>query len=225
MSISVLALVALTASPVVPGPMRDEFRRIAAAHQTLERYDVAIDVRYEGAHLPVPIHAEVKCLEKTNCIRAISNISILENPRWSIAINRTTHTLTVTRRGAGTPAPVSPNPDLDKILDAWLAKGARVSGGQLTPEGRHWVFQPADSSHLAAELYTDPGTHLIRRIIYQTHTRGSAAARVNIAYEWKDASHLHEEEFTESHYIVTQGDRIEPASSYAAYRIIRADRH
>jgi len=225
MRIGVLALLALTASSDVPQSVRDELREIALVHQTLQRYDVAIDVRYEGTNAPVPIQAEVMCIEKSRCIRAIGNLRILQTPQWSVAIDRSTRTMTVAHQATNASPTADSDPDPDKVLSAWLAKDTKVSGGQLTPDGRHWVFQPADPSRPPAELYTDPRTHLIRRILYQSRGSGTAPARVSLTYSWKDPSRLNDEEFTESHYIVSHADRIEAASSYATYRILRADRH
>jgi hypothetical protein len=225
MSATLLALLALGANSGAIPAIREEFRQITLVHQALQRYDVAIDVSYEEAKAPLLIHSEVKCIDKFNCLRAIGNLTLLDSVRFSIAIDRSTQTMTVARRNATAPGTTASTPDPDKVLETWLAKGAKVSGGQLTHEGRHWMFQPADATHLAAELYTDPTTHLIRRIIYQARGKDAATTRISVAYSWRDASRLNAEEFAESHYVLDHDDHLEAASSYARYRIIRADRH
>jgi hypothetical protein len=215
----------IAAAQELPAQTREEFRLIAAAHRNLTRYELAVDVRYDSAKNVAPLHAEVKCVEPDRCLRSFGSLNILQTPRWLIAIDDGKGTITVARQSADVAAGKKLDLDPDKLLNAWLQKGARVSGGELSASGRHWVFEPAKSDGPKAELYTDPGSHLLRRFIYQVTDPNAGTNRVDISYSWSDTSGLTQRDFDEARYIVERGDTIIPADSYAGYKIIRADRH
>ena len=204
-----------------PSPeIAQELRQIAAAHQALSQYRVEIDVRYVGA---ASIHARVECMDAVHCTRNIGFLRVLETPEWSIAIDTTKRTMTVSHRTSQTPiAPRYENPD--KFLGAWLQAGGAIDGGELTVEGRHWVFSPG-GARPRTELYTDPASRLIRRLTYEDRDPAKPQQRVDVIYHWYDAADIDRSQFEINQYIEERGEAIVPASSYAGYEVIRADRH
>jgi hypothetical protein len=202
----------------------EDFRLVATAYHDLSRYDVVIDVRYGTDGSVGPIHAEIKCVDVKRCARSVGAITVLQTPSWSIAIDEARHSMTVGRRGES--EAVAPSyQDPNELVRAWLESGGKISGGELSPEGRHWSFIPANTRLLRADLYTDPNSHLLRRLVYEMKDATARSVRVEISYTWNDPSHLDPAEFDETRYIKEQGDTISPANGYANYSIIRADHH
>src|SRR5262249_48901764 len=159
-----------------------------------------IDVRY-GASAIAPIHAEVKCIDSNRCIRVIGALTVLQTPPWSIAVDEWRHSMTIARRSASNAdAPTFLDPD--KLSLGWLKKGAKVTGGELPPEGRHWPLIAASAGQPQADLYSDPNTHLLRKLVYQVNHGEAGAGRVEISYTWKDPSNLNPAEFDETRYIL-----------------------
>jgi hypothetical protein len=224
MILGLVAFLALGAS-ADPALLHREFQAIANAHRDLTRYDVMIEVRYEGAMAVPSTHAEVRCIERTRCLRSIGQLSLLDSPQCSLAIDAASKTMTVAYRTASEQAPTASGEDPSHAFDKWLQTGAKILEARPTSAGRHFTYQAAGSDHISAEFYTEPATHLLRKVIYETHGADGQPARVSVEYTWKDASHLRDEEFSETHYLLKHADRIEATTHYADYRIVRADRH
>lgn len=219
----VLAIAAVAGTARSQPSATEDLQSIAAAHKQLSRYDLEITVTYEGSAGP-SIHANVKCLVAGSCLRSTGGLSILETPRRVVAVDSNTRTITKAERDPALPTARATEPP-DKLLEAWLKTGATVTGGELTDAGRHWIFAPANPRQPRAELFTDPGTHLLRQIIYYAPAGEGKAARVNVAYDWHDSSKINISEFEEAHYFLTQEDGLVPTSRYAGYKIIRAAQH
>jgi hypothetical protein len=220
----VLTTAILTASSGVSTDMAEEFERIAKAHRDLARYDVIIRVRYEGEGAVAPILAEVKCIDFARCIRSIGPITVLQTPVWSIAVDQSRKSMTIAHRNANLPA-TSSYQDPHTLLSAWLKTGAKVSGGEITADGQHWTFLPASARQMRADVYTDPRTHLIRRLTYQADAERANAGSVDVSYAWNDPSQLSPGDFDEAKYIMEQGDVVSPARGYDNYSLVRTDRH
>lgn len=214
----------LSVASAVSAEISEDFSLIAKAHRDLARYDVVIDIRYEADKSIAPILAKVKCIDPNRCITAMGAITVLRTPSWLISVDQSRYTMTVAHRTANV-ADAPSYQDPGKLLSVWLKTGAKLLGGELTANGRHWTFVPASARQPQADLYSDPDTHLLRRLTYQTANRGAGVGRVDISYLWNDPSHLDPADFNETKYIVGQGDTVSPASAYANYSIIRADRH
>lgn len=220
-----VVLSTISVAQELPPQTREEFRLIAAAHSTLARYQLAVDVHYGNIGGVAPFHAEVRCLEPNRCLRSIGGLNILQTPRWSIAIDNTKRIMTVARHGSDAPPGKALDLDPDNLLNAWLEKGAKVSGGEMTSAGRHWIFDPSKPNGPKAELYTDPESHLFRKFVYQVQDATAGTGRVEVSYTWGHPSGMTQTDFEEDRYILERGDTVIPANSYAGYKIIRADRH
>jgi hypothetical protein len=197
-----------------------EFEEIAAAHRALRAYDLGIDVTYSVAGAARMFQARVACDERRRCLRVFQNATTLETPEMSLLVDANDRTISVAVRepaAGGNAAQVDPT----ARLEAWIASGGGLSGGELTAGGRRWVFQPAKPALPTAQMYVDPSSHLFRRLVYEG---GGEKAQVDIRYTWRDASRLDPAEFEVSRYIEGQDASITPARAYATYRIIRADR-
>jgi hypothetical protein len=210
----------LLATTAVSAGMSEDFRLVAKAHRDLARYDVVIDVRNEAASL---VRAEVKCMEFNRCITAIGTLTVLRTPSWLIAVDQSRHAITITHRTANNDAPSYRDPAT--LLSAWLRTGAKVDGGDLTPDGRRWTFTPANAREPQADLYTDANTHLVRKLTYKKTDSRTGSGSIDISYVWNDPSYLDPADFNEAKYIVEQGDTVRPANGYANYSLVRADRH
>jgi hypothetical protein len=224
LAVAAVLFILSTEADDVSANMSEEFRLIAKTYHDLVRYDVAVDVRYGVGRPVAPIHAEVKCIDTNRCIRMIGTLTVLQTPLWSIAIDEARHSMTIARRSVGI-ADAQSSKDPDELLVGWLKTGGKVTGGELSPEGRHWSFITANGRQLQAEVYSDPNTHLLRKLVYNRTVGDAGTGRVEISYVWNDPSNLNPVEFDETRYIVEQGDDVSPASAYANYSIIRADRH
>ena len=110
-----------------PLETREEFRLIAEAHQKLARYELTVDVRFDGGGGAGPLHAEVKCIARDRCLRAFSGLHILQTPQWLIAVDDTRRSITVARQNLQVPLERVSSAEPAKLLDAWLEKGGGYS--------------------------------------------------------------------------------------------------
>lgn len=202
-----------------PAPL-DEFRRVSVALGELSRYVVDIEIRYGDWH-GQQMRGRVSCDGQGRCLRALGILRVLETPRWLIAVDDSHRTISIMSRAQTAPLavpPISP----DEALATWLSSGGEVSGGGLTSFGRHWIFAPANPTMPRAEIYTDPDTHLLNRLVYESTEPGG---RVEIQYKWRDATQVNPAELAETQFIVERGEQITAADTYANYTLVRKDLH
>jgi hypothetical protein len=203
---------------------REEFAVIAAAHRGLTAYDLQVDIRYTNGSSTQAMHASVACDGAERCLRVFQGSTTLETPGRSLLINSSDRTITV---AVHEPASATTSPakiDPEQTLTSWLDSGGKLSGGEITPEGRHWIFHPSKPEIPEAQMYVNEQTHLLHRLIYESAPAKGIRSQVDIHYTWNDASRLDPGEFDPSRYIQERGALITPAENYAEYRIIRADR-
>lgn len=198
----------------------EEFELIAAAHAALRAYDLRIDVAYANAGA---LQARVACDPRKHCLRVLQNATTFETPTLSLMVDSSGRTIAVTARDPGMPAPRAAGTDASALLAAWSKSGGSLTGGELTPDGRRWLFRSTKAAVPAAQMYVDPGTHLLRRVVFESATADRARTQVDIRYTWRDAAQLDPAEFEVSRFIEGEGASIAPARDYAGYRIIRAD--
>lgn len=196
-----------------------EIQEIQNAHLRLTRFNLDIEIRgMSGAR---PLHAQVQCLDAHWCVRSIGFIRVLQTPHWTIAIDDGNRQLTIARQASGaSSAPQSVDPSV--LLAAWGKNGGRISRGKLTVDGQQWTVDSPRDNPKRSEFYTDPISHLLRRVSYKIGLDG--ASTMDIVYRWLNASDLNAAAFEEATYITDNGGNVVPASGYDAYRIIQTDR-
>jgi hypothetical protein len=199
-----------------------EFDLIAAAHHALRTYDLRIDVAYSVAGTSQAFPARVACDARRRCLRVFQNATALETPELSLLVDANDRTISVAVRDPAAGETAAAQVDPTARLDAWIKGGGSLSGGELTDDGRRWAFQPAKAGLPAAQMWVDPSSHLLRRLVYEVGT--GERKQVDIRYTWRDAARLDPAEFEVSRFIEGQDAAIAPAQAYATYRIIRADR-
>ena len=223
MIITALALpaAAAAAEPLASAAAK-EFELIAAAHHALRAYELRIDVAYAVAGTSQAFQASVACDARRRCLRVFQNTTTLDTPELSLPVDANVRTISVAVRDAAAGGTAAAQVDPTARLDAWIKGGGSLSGGELTDDGRRWAFQPAKAGLPAAQMWVDPSSHLLRRLLYEVGT--GARTQVDIHYTWRDAPGLDPAEFEVSRFIEGQDAAIAPAQAYATYRIIRADR-
>ena len=222
--LAALALAAATqafgAEPDAAVAAADEFRQIAAAHRNLRAYDLQITASIDTAGSSVPLHATVKCDARARCLRKFRTSTVLLTPEMSLMIEDNERTITVTRYKIEAPLAM----DSVAALQVWLDAGGRITGGEITEGGRHWILQSAMAGLQAGHMYVDVDSRLLRRLVYSTHTQTGSRATVDIHYTWRDPAQLSLTDF-ETHRIVEERHgTLVPAPDYAHYRLINADR-
>jgi hypothetical protein len=219
------ALTAAASGPVAPG---DEFQRIALAHRELRSYDLKIDVKVEINGSSVPFHASVRCDDRQRCLRMFQGSTTFEAPQLSLLIDKTDRTITVRHRKPAdvTHTALSPTTavmDPSKAFETWSKNGGSVSGGDVTPNGEHWIVNTGKPELSRLEMYVDEKSHLLRRVLYDSRTANGMATRVDILYSWGDPTRINPTEFEPSQFIKEESGAISPADGYADYRIINSD--
>lgn len=196
-----------------------EIQDIQNAHLRLTRFNLEIEIR--GMSGTGPLQARVQCLDAHWCLRSMGSIRVLQTPRWNIAVDDGNRQVTVARLASD--ASSAPQPaDPSVLLAVWRKNGGRISRGKLTADGQHWTVDSPRGNPKHSEFYTDPISHLLRRVSYTIGQEG--ASTIDIVYRWLDASALEAAAFEETTYIIEDGENVVPAKGYDAYRIIRTDR-
>jgi hypothetical protein len=213
---------AFATEPAAVTAVADEFRLIAAAHRDLRAYDLQIAVSVDSAGASIPLHAVVKCDGRKRCLRMFKSSTVLQTPEMSLMVDANERTITVTRHqlDAVQATPMDPT----AALQAWVEAAGRVSGGELTPAGRHWIFESAKPSVRPGHMYVDTDSRLLRRFVYSTETPTGLLTTVDIHYTWGDPAQLNAADFETSRFVQEQQGGIVPSREYAQYEIIRADR-
>lgn len=219
----VVSAQALATGPVAATDSAEEFRSIAAAHRDLRAYDLQIAVSVDSAGSSIPLYAAVKCDGRRRCLRIFKSSTVLQTPEMSLMVDANDRTIMVTRHELAT----SPAAPMDPIaaLQAWLEAGGRVSSGELTPTGRHWIFESGKPGVQPGHMYVDADSRLLRRLFYSTVTPTGISTTVDIRYTWGDPTRLNRADFETSRFIREERGAIVPASEYAHYRVILADRN
>lgn len=212
---------ALAAEPVAATDTAMEFRSIAAAHRDLRAYDLQIRVSVDSVGSSIPLHAAVKCDERQRCLRMFNSTTVLQTPEMSLMVDASERTIMVTRHG-GDAVQATPM-DTAAALQAWLDAGGRLSGGELTPEGRHWLFESAKAGVRAGHMYVDNHSRLLRRLVYSAQTPTGVSTTVDIHYTWGYPTQLNLADFETSRFVHEESGAIVPANQYAHYKIILAD--
>lgn len=223
--VALAALVTADAQPAASEAIQaaaEEFQLIAAAHRDLRAYDLRIDIAVSSTDSSVPLHAVVKCDGRQRCLRLFRNSTTLETPGLSLMVDSNERIITVTRHKLD--AAGAPSVDPASALQTWIEKGGRLSGGELTETGRHWAFDSSKPGLPTGEMYVDPRSRLLRRLVYRTETAAGARTTIDIRYDWEDATQLDPAEFETSRFVQERGGAIVPVQEYAQYRIINSDR-
>lgn len=222
-------LPAATAAPDSgPAAPLDEFQLIALAHRDLRSYDLKIDVSVEIGGSSVPFQAAVRCDDKQRCLRLFQGSTTLETPQMSLLIDKTDRTITVRHRK---PADVTPTAlsqttaamDPAKAFETWRQDGGNVSGGDVTPNGQHWIVNTGKPEIPRLEMYVDDKSHLLRRVLYDSKTASGTVSRVDIKYSWGDPARIDPAEFEPSRFVKDESGTIFPVDGYADYRIVNSD--
>jgi len=225
-ALMIVAALALPAAAAADEPLAssaaNEFELIAAAHQALQAYDLRIEVAYAAAGTVQALQARVACDARRRCLRVFQNATALETPELSLLVDANDRTISVAVRDPAAGRTATAQVDPTARLEAWIKGGGSLSGGELTDDGRRWAFQPAKAGLPAAQMWVDPSSHLLRRLLYEAGT--GARTQVDIRYTSRVAARLDPAEFEVSRFIEGQDAAIAPAQAYATYRIIRADR-
>jgi hypothetical protein len=211
-----------------PAAPVDEFQRIALAHSELRSYDLKIDVSVEISGSSVPFRAAVRCDDKQRCLRLFQGSTTLETPQLSLLIDKTDRTITVRHRK---PADVTQTAlsqtaaamDPAKAFETWRKNGGSVSGGDVTPNGQHWIVNTGKPELPRLEMYVDEKSHLLRRVLYDSKAANGIATRVDIKYSWGDPARINPTEFEPSQFVKEESGTISPVDAYADYRIINSD--
>ena len=206
--------------PLAPSAA-NEFELIAAAHHALRAYDLRIDVVYSVVGTAHAFQARVACDARRRCLRVFQNATALETPELSLLVDANDRTISLAVRDSAAAETAVAQVDPTARLDAWIKGGGSLSGGELTADGRRWAFQPAKAGLPMAQMWVDPSSYLLRRLVYEVGT--GERTQVDIRYTWRDAAGLDPAEFEVSRFIEGQDAAIAPARAYATYRIIRAD--
>lgn len=196
-----------------------EIEAIQNAHLRLTRFDLEIEIL--GVSEAGPLKARVQCIDAHWCLRRIGFIRVLQTPRWNITIDDGNRRMTVARTVSGTASAPQPA-DPAVLLAVWEQSGGRVSRGESTVDGQHWTVDSPRGNPKQSEFYTDPITHLLRRVSYRVGQE--KASTIDIVYRWLDASSLEAAAFEEITYIMEDGEKVVPAKGYDSYQIIRTDR-
>jgi len=212
-----------TAAEQAAAATADEFQRIAAAHRDLRAYDLRIDISLETGGSSVPLHGIVKCDGQQRCLRIFRNSTTLETPGLSLMVDANERTITVTRNKLLEGHPAAPM-DPSEALQTWRTRGGRLSGGEVTAAGRHWTFASASPDVPAGDVFVDPESRLLRRLVYQSETPGRPRTTVDIRYTWGSPAELNSDDFETSRFVRERDGVIVPMDQYAHYRIIRTDR-
>jgi len=139
-------------------------------------------------------------------------------------VDTTDQTITVTRNKRASASRSGALIDPSKTLDAWLQSGGKLSGGELTPDGRYWTLDSGKPTTPKTQMYVDGYTHLLRRLVYESEGPKGIRTKVDIRYSWGDPARLNPADFETNRFIQEQGGIIAPVKAYAQYRIIRTDR-
>ncbi len=207
-----------------------EFTLIAEAHRALRAYALEIHITYSTGEGSQVWTARVACDNEQRCLRVFQNTTTLQTPGLSLLVNSSDRTMTVAKRDPSEPvisssgADPTVTADPRQALTDWLQGGGVLSGGEVTAEGRRWVFRPAKPTPPEIQMVVDEHSHLLRRLSYAGVMRGRGPTLVDIRYTWRDPSLTDLSEFEVNRYIQEQGGAFTPAQGYADYRIIRADR-
>jgi hypothetical protein len=193
----------------------EEFLAVSRSHAALTRYSLQIDVSVGGG--AQALQAEVQCAAVDQCVRRVGGVTVLQSPTWTIAVDDARRTLTVSARDPKQSAGAS-YPDPQKVLAEWLETGAKISGGEVSGEGRRWLLTPPNPRQSAIEVYTDPKSNLLQRIVYGADA--DAAQRIEILYRW-NATQVDESRLDPKRYIRVQGKKVQATGDYANYRVIR----
>jgi hypothetical protein len=225
---ALIVLAAALASTPAPGDeaallaaAAKEFELIAAAHAALRAYDLRIDIAYANGGVPLPLQARVACDARLHCLRVFLNAITLDTPTLSLIVDTNGHTIALTAHDPDSSAPAGI--DAPALFAAWSRNGGTLTGGELTPDGRRWLFRSSKPAVPAAQMYVDSTTHLLRRLVYEIAGADRARSEVDIHYTWGDAAQLDPAEFEVNRFIEEEGASVAPARDYAGYRIIRAD--
>lgn len=209
----------LTAAPA--GDPVAEFARIAAAHQ-LERFDLAVEATFEAGMTVPAIRATVRRWAPGRELRSFGDLTILETPERRIAVDQGDRVIVIAERPAAdrpTAGGALP-PDPVEAFAAWQQRGASLSGGELTADGRLWTVESPGGRLRRARLYVDARTRLVRRLDYEIDAgEGAGPTRVRVTYTWRDASRLRRRDFDEKRFVARDGKGWRPAAAYAGYRI------
>lgn len=203
-------------------PIAQEFQLIAAAHRDLRAYDLRIEITVSSANSSLPFGAVVKCDAQQRCLRIFRNSTTLQTPALSLMVDSNTQTITVTRHKLDDQR--TANVDPAAAVQAWVAKGGELTGGELTADGRHWKFGSSMPGKPTGDMYVDPQSRRLQRLVYRS-TTATGTRTVDVQYEWQDATRLDPAEFATSRFVLEKEGVIEPAQAFAQYRIIDADRH
>lgn len=215
-------IVAVALAWLASSAVNEEFQLIAAAHRDLGAFDLRIDVSIESAGSSVPLQAVLKCDGRDRCLRLFRNSITLQTPGLALMVDTNERTITVTRQ----PLDTRPTGTLDPAtaLQAWLDQGGRLSGGEITPDGRHWSFASGKPGVPTGKMYVDPNSRRLRRLAYRSDTSQGVSTTVDIRYRWGDPARLDAREFDPGRFVTEQRGVIVPVDDYALFRVIYADR-